>query len=63
MVSRKDAYDETVDGIETLQIKSDKVDRLFVSLDKTKELREKGRILVQLGKEIDWCKAKTQELA
>ena len=44
-MARRDAYDETIDGIETLQIKSDKVDRLFLSLDKTKELPQKGRLL------------------
>ena len=37
-MARRDAYDETIDGIETLQIKSDKVDRMFVNFDKAKEM-------------------------
>ena len=41
MAARRDLYDETIDGMETLQIKSDKVERLFQSLDQTKAMQEK----------------------
>ena len=61
-MARRDAYDLTVEGIETYQIISNKVDRMFLTLDKTKELPQKGRLLQQLAKEIERCKAKLQEL-
>ena len=51
-MARRDAYDETSDGLETLQIKSDKVDRLFGTYDRAKELPEKNRLLQQLANEI-----------
>ena len=55
-------YNLTDDSMNVLKTKIDKVDRLFQSLEQTKVLSEKGRILQQLQKEIEWCKNQSVSL-